>query len=675
MQNRTEEKLLIPEYQILCVASWLLVITFLQFSLYPLLKKILLQYAFPAAFAASLLIFTFLTWYCGLARIPVQLAIVPFILLFVYNLYRREYVFSEIKKEWHWELIFLIFFFLMLTVRFVNPTISYAEKFMDHAFLASIMRSPVVPPLDPWFAGGTMDVYYYLGYWIFGCLGIVSGVPSSVAFNLSLPTVLGVAAVTVYAIGTLLLDRFRWLPLLIFFIPNPSFFYQIIMGKGLNSVLWDSTRTITNTINEYPLFSFTWGDLHAHVISIFNQVFLIFLLLYLCKYWESLKSREKWIMCGLAALSLGSMPLINTWDVLIYAPITIVIATLIILGCRKRGQNISSWGHLIAIPPVSILIYLPFYLTLQTSTGGIGIVKTPSDPFQFLLVNGWFIAIFLLLLIKDIRRRPYLLLIAVPFILAGYTAAAIAAIPLIYFIAKKERCIPDLLAIFGLLILILVELFYLKDNMGDTYFRMNTVFKCYLPAWIILGTSASVMVGAWLARPGRIPVIPVKKSAVLAIFVIGILFVTPFVVPLDLNYGSRSLDGLAYIDTTHPGDAGGVAYLRNLTGDERIVEAVGGDYTYYSRISSFTGIPTIIGEPFHEFMWRGDTTGWYSTRPADIKSIYEDPDQTVVLMKKYNATLLYVGDVERETYNVSLPYTGLEPVYSGQGTDIYRIAG
>ena len=44
-------------------------------------------------------------------------------------------------------------------------------------------------------------------------------------------------------------------------------------------------------------------------------------------------------------------------------------------------------------------------------------------------------------------------------------------------------------------------------------------------------------------------------------------------------------------------------------------------------------------------------------------------------MKKYNATLLYVGDVERETYNVSLPSTGLEQVYSAQGTDIYRLAG
>jgi YYY domain-containing protein len=664
-----------PDFQALSVGSWLLVVTFLQLALYPSLKKCLKQYAFPAAFAASLLIFTILTWYCGLARLPVQIALVPFILLFGYHAYRHEYAWSELKKEWYWELLFLIFFFLMLTVRFVNPTISYAEKFMDHAFLASIMRNPVVPPLDPWFAGGTMDVYYYLGYWIFGCLGIASGVPSNIAFNLSLPTVLGVAAVTVYAIGTLLLDRFRWLPLLLFFIPNPSLFYQLFTGSTISSALWNSTRTITNAINEYPLFSFTWGDLHAHVISIFNQTLLIFLLLYVYKYWDSLESRGRWLVCGLAALSLGSMPLINTWDVLIYAPITVIVAALIIMRGWKKGQGISSWVQLIAIPPLSVIIYLPFYLMLKTSTGGIGIVRTPSDPFQFLLVNGWFIAIFLLFLVKEIRERPYLLLIAVPFVLAGYTAAAIAAIPLIYFLAKKEHSIPDILAIFGLAILILVELFYLKDNMGDTYFRMNTVFKCYVPAWIILGISSFAMVGTWFAQPGRVPVMPAKKSAVLAVLVVGSLFVVPFLVPLDLNYGGRTLDGLAYLDTTHPGDAGGVAYLRNLTGNELIVEAVGGDYTYYSRISSFTGIPTIIGEPFHEYMWRGDTTGWYSARPADVRSIYENPDQTVALMKKYNATLLYVGDVERETYNVSLPSTGLEPVYSGQGTDIYRIAG
>ena len=208
----------------------------------------------------------------------------------------------------------------MLDVRFVNPTISYAEKFMDHAFLASIIRNPVVPPLDPWFGGGFLNVYYYLGYWLFGCLAITSGVPSNIAFNLALPTVFAVAAVNVYAISTLVLERFRWLPLLALFIPNPSFFYNIALGNATNTLLWDSTRTITNTINEYPLFSFLWGDVHAHVISIFNQVFLIFLLLFAYKQWELLESRGRLLVCILCALSLGSMPLINTWDVYFYMP-------------------------------------------------------------------------------------------------------------------------------------------------------------------------------------------------------------------------------------------------------------------------------------------------------------------------------------------------------------------
>ena len=654
--------------------SWLIVLSFLQLSLYPSLKKTFGSFAFPASFAASILIFTLCSWYCGLYSLPIQLALLPFAALFVFHLYRREYSFAELKREWRWELVFLIFFFLMLDVRFVNPTISYAEKFMDHAFLASVMRVPVVPPLDPWFSGGTLNVYYYLGYWIFGCLGIVSGVPSNVVFNLGLPTVFGVAAVTMYALGTLILDRFRWLPLVLFFIPNPSFFYQAIQGKTINSVLWDSTRTIANTINEYPLFSFIWGDLHAHVISIFNQVFLLFILVFAYKRWESLESRMRWLVCILAAISLGSMPLINTWDVLLYAPITLCFGALIVWRNRARLRQPLAWQFLITVPLLAILCYVPFYLALKANTGSIAIVHTPSDPIQFLLANGIFIAIFVLLLAREIRKRPYLLLVAVPFAVAGYGAAAIAVIPLVYFIAKKHRDIPEILAIIGLGILVFVEIFYLSDNMGDTYFRMNTVFKCYLPAWIILGTAAFSMAAQWLAKPGRIPEIQSRKVAIFAALVICMLFVIPFIVPFDLNYGSRSLDGLAYLDTNHPGDAGAVAYLRTLTGDERIVEAEGGDYTYYSRISSFTGIPAIIGMPFHEYMWREDKSGWYSTRVTDIRTLYEQPDQTTALMKKYNVTLLIVGDAERTRYKVNISTTGLTRIYLNEGTEIYRIA-
>ena len=133
--------------------------------------------------------------------------------------------------------------------------------------------------------------------------------------------------------------------------------------------------------------------------------------------------------------------------------------------------------------------------------------------------------------------------------------------------------------------------------------------------------------------------------------------------------------GSRILETQHPADAGAVAYLRSLPGNEILVEAEKGDYSYYSRVSSFTGIPAVIGQPFHEFMWRGDDDGWYADRPADIRAIYEQPEKTIPLMKKYNATLLYVGDPERERYTVNAAGSGTEKIYSSRGTDIYRLSG
>ncbi|WAC05622.1 MAG: DUF2298 domain-containing protein [Methanoregula sp.] len=662
------------EFQVFSVISWLCIITFLQLAVYPSLKKTFDRYAFPASFAAALLLFTVISWYCGLARLPIILALIPFAILFFYHLYRNDFSVDDLKAQWRWELVFLIFFFIMLEVRFINPTISYAEKFMDHAFLASVMRQPVVPPLDPWYAGGTMNVYYYLGYWMFGCLAIVSAVPSNIAFNLALPTILGVSAVTLYAIGGLLLDRFRWLPLITLLLPNPSFFYQIIQGKGVNEVIWDSTRTIANTINEYPLFSFIWGDVHPHVIGIFNQIFLIFILIFALKRWSALSSSARWAVCFLAAVSLGSMPLFNTWDVLIYAPITVLFGILIWWKNRYFGSFSDAVRFLIVVPPLSITFYVPFYLQLKTSTGGFALVVTPSDPAQFVLVHGFFIAILLALLSKDIIRKPYCLLAAVPFVILGHPAAAIAVIPLVCLLVKKDHVIPDILAILGLVLIMFCELVYLRDNMGDTYFRMNTVFKCYIAAWLLLGISCFSMAGQALSRWGKIPVISSGSRAAIITSAVALLFIIPFFMPLDLNYGSRSLDGLEYLKTTHPGDAAAVAYLRSLPGDERIVEAEGGDYTYYSRISSFTGIPAVIGMPFHEYMWRGDDSGWYSGRINDIRAIYEQPERTRPLMEKYDATLLIVGEPERTRYQVNISSTGLKQVFSQHGTEIYRIS-
>jgi YYY domain-containing protein len=702
-------------FQALSVVSWLLVITFLQLSTWPYLKKTLGDLAFPAAFPASLLLFTMITWYLGELKLPIQATLVPFALLFAWAVIRKEYTREQFSREWKWELLFLACFLFMLDVRFVNPSISYAEKFMDHGFIASIIRDPVVPPLDPWFAGGYMNTYYYLGYWLIGALGVISGVPSNIVFNLALPTVFAVSAVAMYALGHLLLERFRWLPLATFLIVNPSFMYEVLKGTPASSLLWNSTRTIPDAINEYPLFSLLWGDVHPHLIGMFNQVFLIFLLVFALKRWRDLSIRGRWCLAGLSALSLGAMPLINTWDVLIYAPLmvffglviwhlglgqaadrtvnaaktlagslttvirtcgkglrTAVIVTLSRLGSAPRTIVDTRWGYLLVVPPLSVLLWLPFYFQIQTQgIQGIGIVPTPTGPADFLLVHGIFIAIFVVFLSRDILKRPYLLIFAIPFALTGHIAVAIAVIPLVYLIARWRPDPIEILAIAGLLIVIFCEYFYLKDSMGDVYYRMNTVFKFYFAAWLMMGASAFSMAGR-MAGPFIPRDLLPKKILYGIVAVLLVVFVSlPLALPLGLTEGPHTLDGLAYIDATHPGDAKAVAWLRAIPGNITIVEAEDGDYTYYSRVSSFTGIPAVIGWPFHEFMWRGDSPAWFATRVGDVRQIYEDPDKTVLLMEKYNASLLYVGDSELGRYRVNLSGAKIREIYNESGVRIY----
>ena len=202
------------------VLIWLAIIKVLQLSIWPALDRTLGRLAPAAAYPASVLLFTLVSWYCALSGIPVPLALIPFAAAMIYAGSGRFYTKERLYSSFKWDIAFLIPFLFMLEVRWINPAISSGEKFMDHAILASIMRQPIVPPLDPWYAGGRLDVYYYMGYWMNGALGLVSGAPSTVAFNLALPTVLGLSVVSLYALGHLILDRHRWLPVLALFIPK-----------------------------------------------------------------------------------------------------------------------------------------------------------------------------------------------------------------------------------------------------------------------------------------------------------------------------------------------------------------------------------------------------------------------------------------------------------------------
>jgi len=106
-----------------------------------------------------------------------------------------------------------------------------------------------------------------------------------------------------------------------------------------------------------------------------------------------------------------------------------------------------------------------------------------------------------------------------------------------------------------------------------------------------------------------------------------------------------------------------------------IVEATGGFFTDYFRVSSRTGLPTILGCPGHEYVWRGSD---FPERQEDIDLIYESEDIDLVeeLMAKYNVIYVYVGHLERVQYGdeVGEKFAAfMDVAFENEGVTIYKV--
>ena len=65
--------------------------------------------------------------------------------------------------------------------------------------------------------------------------------------------------------------------------------------------------------------------------------------------------------------------------------------------------------------------------------------------------------------------------------------------------------------------------------------------------------------------------------------------------------------GDRFLERGSTADHRAIEWLRqNAQGRPVVVEAVGGDYSEHARVSTFSGLPTLIGWVGHELQWRGE---------------------------------------------------------------------
>ncbi len=222
------------------------------------------------------------------------------------------------------------------------------------------------------------------------------------------------------------------------------------------------------------------------------------------------------------------------------------------------------------------------------------------------------------------------------------------------------------------------ELVYFKDNYGDKLQRMNTIFKFYHQAWPLLAIAVAVFaVRVW--REGAQHRLALQVA-------LGITALLALLYPFDAllsrlrqTEGGFSLDAQTSLVRRNPGDAAAIDWLqKNAPLGCVVMEATGDAYSEYARISTHTGIPTVLGWANHEGLWRSNDPEVLE-RASHIRAFYSASNPSICLniLQKYHVNYVVVGDLERQTYPSapsveSLPF--LAPVLTGR-TTLYRVYG
>ncbi|MEM8531061.1 MAG: DUF2298 domain-containing protein [Chloroflexota bacterium] len=731
--------------------------------------------------------------------------------------------------------LFLTAFFGFLIIRALNPDLWHpargGEKPMDLAFLTAVLKSPYFPPYDPWFAGGYIN-YYYFGFVFVGVLVHLTGIEPTVAYNLAVPTIFAMTAMGAWGVAYNLIARANlpvrfgeritkavasfWvyerraiatgviaavfvvllgnLVQAAWFLPGSADPTQPLTGGATPATyaaqqedrgrsewaFWDATRIVgmaleDSVINEFPFFTFLFGDLHAHMIVLPLTLLALGLMVALVRVTHERRrtgGEHKlflYFLLPLLGLVIGALRVTNTWDYPAYLGLAILTFGIVAWDRWQRGVALRlvlwRWALSgVALIVLSSIWFLPFLQNFATDYAGFRLWDQSGTPInEFLLLHGlWFFLIvsagvalyhhvnglsaslmlagagmIVLWLLGVVALQMSVLFIIGPLMLLAFwlivdclmyrpdtKTMPMAQLPQSFVneyqtgrhtpelpdsritrptTAPRRRTSPlTLLPMFwamaGFGLLLLPELIVAQGDIG----RMNTVFKFGMQSWVLFAVVSAVgVVWMWqhvrgwpiLARSGW-------RTAAVALILAALVYpltATPARLAdrYDTDIGP-TLDGTAYMQSggwaengisfDFDEDADALAWMRqNITGTPIVLEAHTEGYRWGSRVSIYTGLPTLLGWPWHETQQRSvaQVTPVLDSRKAIIEQLYTSPDplETQRILQLYGIEYIYVGQLERALYDASglakfdeMTAQGLvENAYTTGGTTVYRV--
>jgi YYY domain-containing protein len=901
--NRFNSSSPINTQPVLTVLVWWIGVMLFGWAVWPLLYVALPGLAdrgYGLAKFFGMFLVGWLTWMVASARVPawsqigIAVSLLAVMVVGIVIAWRtRAKIIPYIQDYWRRlfaiEAITLLLFLAFFAVRLSNPDLWHpaygGEKPMDFAYFNGVLRSSVFPAIDPWYAGGYIN-YYYFGYVIVGAPTLLLGIVPSIAYNLIVPTLFALTGIAAFSVAFNVVSGWRsrrlaeeagetrpktignpWVAgiaaLLLTVVLGNLDTMRIIMtelgelggyqqpptmetfllaeyeaanngqgapaevmadifqksregvsvdrlryewsnfraaadsvfrglGRAFNGEFgvspdrwfWGPTRVLAEppvnsggAITELPYFTFLYGDLHAHMISMPLQLFVLGFLLN--EVVLAGRAKRTLFVAGLSifvgALATGMLRATNTWDwvtfmvlgvaglgyvwwlrwshasrsergsdfmhtlLMVLALASLVggilayfvtreLGTLSVLGLGAGvaffvaflfwdtlAERLTRWsvvdlalriGGFVAI---SFLVAVPFTTWYAATYNRVLPWEGNRTPiWAYLDIHGLFLFLIFSLLVWDTARwfnSTYvsalrgrgkliagLVALTVVMLAASFWLAAqsyqvtLIALPLLvwltvlFFRSGQSRMMQFIYALAGLALglTLAVEYVVLDGDIG----RQNTVFKFYIQVWLLFGVAGGAAF-AWLAS--SLPRWNFFSRGVWTLGLGALVFIAalyPFLatpgkavfrmapnMPLTLDgmdymQYSTQYEGSIPVIGTNAGlapfsladDYNVIRWLQeNVQGSPVIMEGRSErEYLWGSRISVYTGLPSVVGWNWHQRQQRtfDPLPRIVEQRVANVNAFYVTSSIPTAwdILEFYKVEYIIVSGLERAYY-------------------------